>query len=146
NLSHLIRSAAGTKTANELDEFCQMLQPYRDRRLKDLISAIAQAEEIIRNGASAAKAGRAPKKTVDIGPISARIVDLYQRAGHPTVTREEILGAFAELEALNLTKPQLEKIAIQIDVREKLKKKEELLNRMRQTLLDRKGVSDRVLV
>jgi hypothetical protein len=144
NLSQLLRSAGGKSTANELDELCQLLQPFRDKKLKDLIASISKAEEIIRNGAAASKPRKASSKTSDLAPISARIIDLYQRAGLPSVSREEILGAFSELEALNPTGPQLKAIANQIGIREKLNKVL-LFSKMRQTVLDRKGVADRAL-
>jgi hypothetical protein len=142
NLSTLLRAGGGKNTANELDEFIHWLQPYRDKKLKDLIGTINQAEEILRNGPPAPKARQAAAR-VDVGPISSRIVELYQQAALPTVTQQDIVAAFAELESVSLTAKQLEPIAKQIGIREKLKK-QELFNKMRQTVLDRKGAADRV--
>src|SRR5271163_1656928 len=63
NLSNLLRRAGGKKVADEFDEVCAGLQPYRDRRLKDLLGMISEAEAIIRNGPPAPKsAGRGKKK------------------------------------------------------------------------------------
>jgi hypothetical protein len=146
NLSQLLRSAGGQKTATELDDLCQLLQPYRDQKLKDLIASIARADEIIRNGLPAPKARKASSKVVvDAGPITAKIVDLYQRAGQPSVSRDEILAAFAEVEGLNLSMDQLKAIAKQVGVSEKATKKADLHHRIRQAALDRKGAADRVL-
>jgi hypothetical protein len=150
NLSQLLRSAGGQKTASELEDLCQLLQPFRDKKLKDLIASIAKAEEIIRSGPPAPTArkasSKASSKVIDAGPITGRVVDLYQRAGQPNVSREEILAAFAELEALNLSLDQLKGIAKQIGVSENAsKKKADLLKRLRQAVLDRKGAADRVL-
>jgi hypothetical protein len=141
NLSHLLRDAGGKTTANELDEFVQLLQPHGEKRLKDLVGVIAAAEETLRAAPAGSKRKAAAK--VDAGPITSRIVDLYQRAAQPSVTPEEITLAFSDLQSLNLTVAQLEMIAKQIGVKEKLKK-DALFNKMRQTVLDRKGATDRV--
>lgn len=143
-LSELVRGAGAKGTANELDELCQLLQPYRDKKLKDLIATIAKAEEIVRNGPPTAKP-RAPKKPkADLGPISERILDLYQRANDATMTRNEIIVAFGELEAFGPTLAQMEAIASRIGITEKFKKKPDLLNKMRKIVLDRKDVAERV--
>lgn len=140
NLSQLLRAGGGKSTANDLDEFVQLLQPFRDMKLKDLIGAVARAEELLRGIPPKQKRSAAPK--VDPGPIASRIIDLYARAATPSVTVADIEGAFSELRSLNLTGKQLEGIAKQIGIRERLSK-EPLFNKMRQTVLDRKGVSDR---
>ena len=66
SLAQLLRNVGGTgaKTAEELDELCRDLQPYADRRLKDLLKSIAQAEEIIRTGTPPPR-GRSAKAKVD---------------------------------------------------------------------------------
>ncbi|MBI3822474.1 MAG: hypothetical protein HY289_07320 [Planctomycetes bacterium] len=140
NLSQLLRGGGGKGTANELDEFVQLLQPYRDKKLKDLIGTIKDADEVLRAAPPAPKKSKAV--SVDISNISARIVDLYQRAGQPNITSQEIMDTFAELQSVNPNGKQLESIAKQIGVKEKLKK-DELLKKMRETVLDRKGASDR---
>jgi hypothetical protein len=146
NLSQLLRSAGGQKTAGELDDLCQQLQPYRERKVKDLIASIARADEIIRNGPPAPRARKTPNKVVDAGPITEKIIDLYHRAGQSGVSREEIVAAHSELEALDPSLAQLKGIARQIGVSEKATKKSDLLARIRQAALDRKGAADRVLV
>jgi hypothetical protein len=143
NLSQLLRPAGGTRTANELDELCQLLQPFRNRKVKDLIASISKAEDLIRTGGPAPRKARGSSKPIDLAAITARILDLYQNAGLPSVTRDQILDDFSEIESLNLTVKQLEAIGKQIGVTEKLKKVD-LINKMRQTVLDRKGAADRV--
>lgn len=143
NLSRLLRSGGGKGTASELDEFVELLQPYRGKKLKDLIGAIKDAEEIVRNGPPPAQKQRKSVAKVDAGPISSRILDLYQRAGQSSATSDEIIAAFSEPDVLSLTGDQLKAIAKQMGIKEKLKKPD-LLNKMRQAVLDRRGVSDRV--
>lgn len=140
NLSHLVRDAGGKSTANELDEFVQLLQPYRDRKLKDFIGLIVNAENVLR-GVPPSATRKRPSK-VDPGPITARIAELYDRAAF--ATPEEIQLAFSELENLNLTVAQLEAIAKHVHVTEKKLKKDVLLKKMRQAVLDRKSSDDRV--
>jgi hypothetical protein len=143
NLSQLIRGAGGKGTANELDELCQMLQPFRERKLKDLLATIAKAEEIVRNGQPVAKSRGQRKPKVDVGPITERIVSLYQRASESGVARDEIVTAFAELESAKPTGDELKELASRIGINEKLKKAD-LLNKMRKVVLDRKDIAERV--
>src|SRR5207249_2626287 len=111
------------------------------KKLKDLMRLITEAENVLRAVPPRQKRPAAPK--IDPGPIAARIADLYQRASQSSVTSDDISRAFSELEAVKPTVKQLEPIARQLGVTEKLKR-QDLLKKMRQTVLDRKGMTDRV--
>lgn len=151
DLGQLLRNAGGRKTGDALAEFCQRLQPYRERRLQDLMDLLDKAEEIVRTGTPGTPLprgrGRAPKNDPEVVErICNRIVDLYNRAKEPEVSREQIETAFVELEGLNLTVAQLQYLASRIDIQQKLRAKRALVDRMKTTILERKGAFDRVQV
>src|SRR5688572_1586616 len=50
DLAALLVGAGAKKPADALLDFCVRLQPYRERRLKDLVDLLDQAEEIVRTG------------------------------------------------------------------------------------------------
>jgi hypothetical protein len=148
DLGQLLRNAGGRKTADGLAEFCQRLQPYRDRRLKDLVDLLDKAEEIIRTGTPPA---RTKARTPKVDPRAAeqlcnRIVDLYHRANEPDTTREQIENAFGELERLNLSVAQLQDLARRIDISQKVRSKKPLLDSMKRAVLERRGAFQRVQV
>lgn len=146
NLAHLLKDAGGRKIADALDEFCQRLQPYRDRKVKDLLDLVAKADEIVRTGVPPTK----PRKTAAkadpeaLARLQARIIELYQRASDPSVTRELVEDAFQQLEKANLTVPQLQELARRMDIQQRFRAKKELLETMKRAVLERKGVFERV--
>jgi hypothetical protein len=141
NLSRILRDGGGKTTANELDEFVQLLEPHRNKKMKELFALIANAEEIIKKGVAPGK--QAKTSTQDLDRLSAHVVDLYNRASDPAVSREDIIAAFVNLDKAKPTVKFLEQTAKQIGIVEKLKKPD-LLKKMRQTVLDRKGSTDRI--
>ena len=56
DLGQLLRNAGSRKTADALAGFCQRLQPYRDRRLTDLLALLAKAEAFVSTGTPPARA------------------------------------------------------------------------------------------
>lgn len=149
NLAQLLENAGGKKVAGELGELCQRLQPYRTRKLKDLLDLIDKAEEIVRSGAAPPKPKKAGgKATVDpqvVENLSNQIVDLYHRAKEPETTREQIETAFGDLDRLNLPVKDLQVFAKRIDITRKLTKKDAIDTMMR-AVLERKGAVQRVQV
>lgn len=148
DLSQMLRNAGARKTGDALAEFCQRLQPFRERRLKDIMDLLDQADEIVRTGTPPPRGrGRAPKTDPQLAErICNQIVDLYNRAKEPEVSRDQIESAFVELEGLNLTVPQLQSLASRIDIHQKLRAKKALVDRMKNSILERKGAFDRVQV
>lgn len=148
DLGQLLRNAGARKAGDALAEFCQRLQPYRARRLKDLMDLLDKAEEIVRTGTppprGRARAAKADPQTVE--RICSQIVDLYHRAKDPGVSREQIECAFVELERLDLPVAQLQSLATRLDIQQKLRAKKALVERMKNTVLERKGAFDRVQV
>ena len=148
DLGQLLRNAGSRKTADALAEFCQRLQPYRDRRLTDLLALLDKAEEIVRTGTPPARAkgrtGKADPQAAET--LSKRIVDLYVKAREPETTREQIENAFAELEAKDLPVAQLQGLAKSVDIGQKLRSKKALVEAMKRALLERKGAFQRVQV
>jgi hypothetical protein len=147
DFANLLRNAKARQVADTLEELCRALQPYRDRRLKDVIDLIAKAEEVVRAGPQTAR-GRSTKQKADpaaIESLSNRIIDLYQRAKEPETTREVIQGTFAELENTGLSIAQLQAIARHMYITQKLSKPK-LLDAMKRAVLERKGSFERVQV
>jgi hypothetical protein len=148
NLAHLLENAGGAKTAKALADFCQRLQPYRDRRVTDVLALLDQAEEIVRTGTPPPRKGRTAKPKADPQALEAaanRIVELYHRAKEPDTTREQIEAAFAELERLEPTLPKLKELAKRLDITRTLKKAD-AISAMKQAVLERKGAFQRVEV
>ena len=149
NLAQLLENAGGKKVAGELSELCQRLQPYRTKKLKELLDLIDKAEEIVRTGTPPAKTrksgGKAAVDPLVVENLCNQIVDLYHRAKEPEITREQIEAAFGELARLNLTVAALQALAKRIDISRKLTKKDALETMMR-AVLERKGTVQRVQV
>jgi hypothetical protein len=148
NLAHLLENAGAGKTANALTGLRQRLQPYRDRKLTDLLALLDQAEEIVRTGTPPPRKGAGGKKKADPQALEAagnRIVELYQRAKDPDVTRDHIEAAFAELERLDPTLTKLKELAKRLDITRTLKKAD-AIGVMKQAVLERKGAFQRVEV
>jgi hypothetical protein len=146
NLSKLLRRAGGKKVADDLEDVCAGLQPYRERRLKDLLGMIAEAEAVIRNGPPGPKpAGRSRKKANpdEVAQAINRVRDLYNRATDPAVSREDIDTACKQLGDLDAAKPSLEALAREFFITEKLKNKSIAIEKIRQAILIRKGTYQR---
>jgi hypothetical protein len=148
DLGQLLRNAGGRKTADALAEFCQRLQPYRDRRVRDLVDLLDKAEAIIRTGEPPP---RTKTRSAKVDPqaveqLCNRIVDLYHRAKEPDTTREQIESAFGELERLNLSVAQLQDLARRIDISQRVRSKKPLLESMKRAVLERRGALQRVQV
>jgi hypothetical protein len=148
NLAQLLRNAGGKKVGDELAELCQRLQPYRDRPLKGLMELLDKAEEIVRTGVPPARTkSRAPKVDPQLVESTCnRVVALYERATDPSTTREQIESAFADLDKLNLTVPQLQEQAKRLNITQKFRAKKDLLHAMKRTVLERRGTFLRVQV
>jgi hypothetical protein len=147
DLSHLLRNAGNRKPADALTEFCQRLQPYRDRRLSDLLALLDKAEEIVRTGAPPRTKARPPKADSQAAAmLHSRIIALYERAREPDTTREQIEKAFAELETLDLPVAELQALAKRVDISQKLRTKKALLDAMKRAVMERKGAFQRVQV
>jgi hypothetical protein len=148
DLGQLLRNAGSRKPADALAEFCQRLQPYRDRRLTDLLALLDKAEEVVRTGTPPprvrAKKGKADPQAAEM--VRSRIVHLYERAREPETTREQIESAFAELEAMDLPVAQLQGLAKSVDIGQKLRSKKALVDAMKRAVLERKGAFQRVQV
>jgi hypothetical protein len=149
DLAQLLRNAGGRKTADALAEFCQRLQPYRERKLKDLVDLLDKAEEIVRTGTPPARTSGARKPKADptvIQNACNRVVELYNRATDPSTTPENVDHGFAALEQLDLPVKRLEEVARELDIRQKFRRKADLLNAMKQAVTDRRGAHGRVQV
>jgi hypothetical protein len=148
DLGQLLRNAGGGKTANVLAEFCQRLQPYRDRRLKDVLDLLDKADEIVRTGTPPARksGGKAKADPQIVEKVCKQIVDFYQRAKDPDTTREQIESAIAELESFDLPIARLEELARRMDIRQKLRPKKALVESMKRAILERRGAFQRVQV
>jgi hypothetical protein len=144
DLANLLRNAKARQPADTLDELCRALQPYRDRRLKDVFDLMAKAEEVIRSGRPPARA-RSTRQKLDAAAIEAlgnRVVNLYQHATEAGSTRELIEVTFAELNQAGLSAAQLQTIAKRMGIVQKLTK-DKLLDAMRRAVLDQKGAFER---
>ena len=149
DLSNLLRRAGGKKVADEFDEVCAALQPYRDRRMKDFLSLLANAEEIVRSGVPLAKPAKTKSKKADSQTISAaidRVRDLYNRALDPATTRDEIEAACKVLADVDPPKSALDGLAREMLISEKLKSKPVAIERIKQAILLRKGSYQRAQV
>lgn len=143
NMSHFLREAGATKPADQLREVCDILRPLQGKRLKDLVNDMHRAEEILRNPNSglAKKSGKISLQDFEI--LSTRLVNLYERAGRPGLTREEIEKEFADPKLFLMTENQLKDVASKLGI-QKVRGKDKLLSSMRQIVLARMGALERV--
>ena len=149
DLSNLLRRGGGKKVADELDDVCASLQPFRERRLHDLLAMVANAETIIRTGKPDGKRPRPSKKKatpLQIDQATGRVRDLYHRATDITVSRDEIEAACAELDKLELSKAVLEALAKDLLITEKFKTKPQVIAKIRDAIMIRKGTYQRASV
>ncbi|MFO0966093.1 MAG: hypothetical protein U0793_10990 [Gemmataceae bacterium] len=144
NLASLFRGAKAKAVADELEEACASLQPYRELRLKDFAGMIGKLEAALAK-AQAAKPARAKKDPAALAAALERVADLYNRAAQESVTRDGIVAAFAELEALGPALKDLKALAPRVNVAAK-GKAADLLGRVRAAVLERKGMVERVEV
>lgn len=159
NLAHLLQSAKAKSIAEEFEAFAQSLQPYRERNLKEILTLLGKVEETARKAAEKEqkliaenqklkeeiKGLKAKKDPQLIEERQRQIVELYNTAGSLSVTSEQLETAFQELKALNLPVTKLKPLAVQMNITIKLAKPK-LLEKIRETLLNRKGMSERVNV
>jgi hypothetical protein len=149
NVSEFLRRAkAKEKIVDEMEQLCLLMQPYRERSVKDFKELLAKADEIVHAGATIKKP-RSNSAATRSDPQAAaaaerKIVEYYHRATDPTITRELIEAAVAELEKTNPAKASLDALLKQIGVGQKTKSKKDALNRIAATILDRKGAFERV--
>jgi hypothetical protein len=130
---------AKSATITGLNEFIISTQTFGDLNLK----AFVKLAETGRTPAATASPTRSlGKQTVDTNALAADIVNLYQRAGEPAVTEEQIRTAGGRLTSLK--KDGLLKLAEAIGLLGmKSKTVKEIAAVITNRLLDRKGASIR---
>jgi hypothetical protein len=149
DLAQLLRNGGGRRAADPIAELCQRLQPYRERRIQDLMDMLDKAEEIIRTGAPPPRVTKARKGKTDpqaIQDACDRVLQLYHRAADASTTGEIIESAFAILQQLDPPMKQLEPVAAELHITKKTGRKADLLNAMKNAVMTRRGMHGRVQV
>jgi hypothetical protein len=88
---------------------------------------------------------RRTNKTQKTEEVFGQIVFMYQNAREPSVTREKIGQSFAELTTLSPTVAKLEELGTQLHVTETKLKKDVMIGKLRQSVLNRKADAERTL-
>ncbi len=151
NLAAVLRDADGSKVAGEFERVAAGLEPFRDYAVTQLVDFLAQAEEYHRTGQLPARGRgqgtrRTPTKTMDTAGALRSIQGLYENA-----TRSELTVAAIESElnsvVRGLSKDELAQVARDFDLAvEKRATKKAIGDQIRQKILDRKGIHQRVQV
>ena len=123
-----ILTVSGAKgPAGELASFAEMLKPYGERKLKDFID---QVEKALSDGAD--------KKVV---AALQHIQGLYARALDADMTPATVEAEVRKYG--NLTKAQLDEVAVKFGITRKRNNKEEVLKAIIDRIVNRKGTHDR---
>ena len=142
NLSHLLRDAGATKSANDLKDACALLSPFQGQKLETVLKEFEKAKQIVQNAAAppAAKAKITPE---EVAAISDRIVALHNRAGQPGLSDEEIDPTFTAARFDSLSVAQLQALAARLNI-PKLTGKPKIIDAIKKAVRDRKGAMLRV--
>lgn len=119
-VARFLESMGATGQAKELREVCGFLEPHRGKTLQQLVSPPP------RDG------------------IAADVIKLYDRAGSPGLTVEEIDSVFASPELKKLSASDIKSLAAKLDVATGKLKKNELISRMKVMVMNRAGTHARV--
>jgi hypothetical protein len=156
DLGRLLSASGAKGVAADLAAVCQGLEPFRDFPLKNFAEFLVKAEGYYSRGevpATPTKGGRGGKQRTtgggakvakpDVATLTREVRELYDRAGDPSVTPEQIDEATRRLGGL--TKDELAKVAEALEMKGmKSKKKDVIQEAIRQRILARKGTSQRV--
>ena len=138
NLSHLLREAGAAKSANELRDACELLNPFKGQKLETVLKEFEKAQQIVRDGGSAPRRGKTKISAEELAAISDRVAALHERAGQPGLTDEEIEATFADGKLDALSEAQLVAIAARLGI-PKMRGKAKIIETMKKAVRDRKG-------
>ena len=142
---------AGQGSITELELVRTKLDVFRDYSLKDFSDFLERAEAYWRGGEIPIKKPKArqttPRKTkapkVTFQDASFQVRQMYNKATDELLTREAIVAAIQNIGGLKVN--ELKDIALQLDITQKFKKKDEYLKAIEHRILDRKGSAVRVI-
>jgi hypothetical protein len=145
-------TTCGTKAAaiTDLKKVREGLAPFSQLSLKDFAGFLARAEAYSRGevpvkpsrgSGSRPKPGVSPK--VDATVLAQQVRALYDRAGHPSTTDEQIDSQTAELGQLSKDGLVIVAEAIGLLGMKNAKKKADIVAKIRQRILARKGTTQR---
>jgi hypothetical protein len=153
DLAKLVEHAGATaKVLNELHLIATSLEPFKEHKLDLFAEFLKKAEEYDRTGVMPVVATKAKRATTPKAPkvpkpsaaeVIQRIVNLYQTILSPTLTEETIEQELALVDTLK--GPDLQSLAGQIDVGEKVKKMKvkDKATAIKQAIRDRRGMFQR---
>ena len=153
SMSQFLQAAGGSAgVVSDLDYLGQCLEPFRAHKLRVFAEFLVRAEAYARGEVPIGKKPAAPRKPAAPkkpaqDPEQARraaehLFDLYNRAADPAVTAEAIEAAVEGLKPLK--KADLDALAQRMEVGRMPRSISDATKAIRQKVLDRKGMIDRV--
>jgi len=149
DLSRLLDASGAKQVATDLNAIQAGLTPFREQPLKTFAEFLVRAEAYSRGEVplvppktTRPRTTGARKAKVDPAEAVQRLCQLYDRAGDPSVSAEEIETGLQALEELN--KDGLLKAADALEIKGLSRKKvQEIREAVRQKVINRRGAAQR---
>jgi hypothetical protein len=142
SLGLFLASVGSRPAAAELEYLSERLAPFQGQKLKAFADFLTAAEARARGEPPPGRKPPKPRKLAkDPRQATDRVFQAYTRATDPTLTRDEIEAAVADLDGLKKT--DLDGLARRIEIGQKFGKIADVVQAIRQKIFDRKGAFER---